>query len=96
MKKISYTAHLELRIKLRGISRDVPRQIYLKAQEHYYDQATQKLIAVKRLKHKGKVRELAVIYEESEKEICIITIHPLKEYQKIARVKSGRWQNYEK
>lgn len=92
MKEISYTKHLELRLKLRSINHDIPGMVYAEAQERYYDLATQKFIAVKWLKHKGKVRELAVTYEEDEKEVRIITIHPLKEDQKAARLKSGRWQ----
>ena len=71
MKEIYYTPHLELRLRLRSINHNIPKRIYLEAQERYYDVATQKLIAVKRLKYKEKVRELAVTYEEWENEVRI-------------------------
>jgi len=39
-----------------------------------------------------KLREMAVIYEEINNQINLITIHPLKNYQKLSRIKLGRWQ----
>jgi hypothetical protein len=92
MKEISYTAHLELRLKLRGIPHDLPKKIYFTATERYFDKETQKIVAVKSALHKSKKRELAVIYQEDENMVRLITIHPLKEYQKISRIKLGRWQ----
>jgi hypothetical protein len=35
---------------------------------------------------------MAVIYEEMNDQIILITIHPLKKYQKLNRIKLGRWQ----
>lgn len=92
MKEIFYTAHLELRLKLRGIPYDLPRKIYLTAQERYFDRETQKAVAVKRVLYKSKKREMMVAYQEEEGATYLITVHPLKEYQKISRIKSGRWQ----
>ncbi|MDP3948829.1 MAG: hypothetical protein Q8Q17_02680 [bacterium] len=92
MKRIYYTPHLELRLELREIPYNLPKNIYQTSKERYFDTETQKLIAVKLVKYKNKIRELAIIYEETEKEIKLITIHPLKIYQKLSRIKSGRWQ----
>lgn len=92
MKEIVYTAHLELRLKLRGIPRDLPGEIYRTAKESYFDRETEKIVAVRRVLYKGKKRELMVAYNETEQRARLITIHPLKEHQKISRVKSGRWQ----
>lgn len=49
------------------------------------------MVAIKIIKFKNKLREIAVIYEEINEQINLITIHPLKNYQKISRIKSGRW-----
>ena len=73
------------------ITRDFPQEIYLNGDERYFDVLTDKFIAVKRMKYHGKSRELVVVYEEKGNEAHLITIHPLKEYQKEARIKSGRW-----
>jgi len=51
-----------------------------------------KKVAIKKIKFKRRIREMAVIYEEINGQINLITIHPLKDYQKISRIKSGRWQ----
>lgn len=92
MKKIVYSPHLILRSKLREISYFLPRKIYQTSKEHYFDKETLKKVAVKKVKFKKKIREMAVIYEEVDNQVNLITIHPLKNYQKINRIKSGRWQ----
>jgi hypothetical protein len=92
MKRVSYTPHLELRLRIREIPRDLLRKIYERAEERYLDNATGKFIAVSAAKYKDKLREFAVIYEEEGEEIRIITIHPLKPYQKFSRLQSKRWQ----
>lgn len=92
MKEIIYTAHLELRLKLRGIPHNLPRAIYKTAEERYFDRETEKNVAVKRVNYKGKKRELMLAYQETDAGAHLVTIHPLKEYQKVSRVKSGRWQ----
>ena len=92
MKRISYTAHLEFRLKIREIPYDLPNEIYQKAEERYFDNATGKFVAVSSAKYKNKVREFAVAYEEKGDEVQLITIHPLKTYQKFSRIQSKRWQ----
>lgn len=92
MKRISYTQHLELRLKIREIPYNLPEEIYEQADERYFDTVTKKLIAVSSASYKNKVREFAVVYEESEQGVRIITIHPLKTYQKFSRIQSKRWQ----
>jgi len=92
MKKIVYSSHLRLRLKLREIPYLLPKEIYQTSKEHYFDKETLKKVAINRVKFKEKLREMAVIYEEINNQINLITIHPLKNYQKISRIKSGRWQ----
>ena len=92
MRKIVYSSHLILRLKLRGIPYYLPKKIYQTSREHYFDKETLKRVTIKEVKFKNKLREMAVIYEEINNQIYLITIHPLKNYQKISRIKSGRWQ----
>ncbi|MBI2514772.1 hypothetical protein HYV91_01100 [Candidatus Wolfebacteria bacterium] len=89
---IVYTEHLELRLKLRQIPYGLPKKLYLTAYERYFDRDTQLLIAVKEVKYKNKQREFALIYKRKINEVILITLHPLKPYQKLGRIKSGRWQ----
>jgi biotin synthase-related radical SAM superfamily protein len=92
MKKIIYSPHLIFRLKWREIPYNLPREIYQTSKEHYFDRGTLKRVAIKKIKFKNKLREIALIYEEINNQINLITIHPLKKYQKISRIKSGRWQ----
>ncbi len=92
MKKIIYSPHLILRLKLREIPYFLPKKIYQISKKHYFDKETLRRVAIKKVKFKKKIREMAVIYEEINDQINLITIHPLKDYQKISRIKSGRWQ----
>jgi len=89
---IVYSHHLIFRLRLREIPYNLPKIIYETADEYYFDKETNKKVAVKLVDFKNKPREMAVTFEEINKQIVLITIHPLKKYQKISRIKSGRWQ----
>ena len=90
--KIVYTAHLEFRLKMRNIPKSLPKKVFQNAIEHYYDNSTNHCVAIDKLEFSGKIREFAVTYDKKDDKIEIITIHPLKVYQKITRINSGRWQ----
>lgn len=74
--KIIYSAHLEFRLKIRNISRLLPKRIFQTSKEHYFDTETGKSVAVISVKYKGKVREIAVMYEQVDSQITLATIHP--------------------
>ncbi|MEA3344147.1 MAG: hypothetical protein U9Q16_00470 [Patescibacteria group bacterium] len=92
MKKIIYSQHLILRLKIREIPYSLPKRIFQTSKENYFDRETLKKIIVEEIEFKGKYREIAVIYEETDEQINLITIHPLKSDQKLSRIQSGRWQ----
>ena len=89
---IVYTSHLEYRLKARGISYDLPKNIFRLAVEHYYDSITEHYIAICQVEFEGKTREMALTYDKSDDVVELITIHPIRLYQKISRIKSGRWK----
>jgi hypothetical protein len=90
--KIIYTPHLKFRLKVRGIPSHLPKKIFKEAKEHYYDSLTQHYVAVHKIRFINKSREVAVTYDKKGEVMEVITIHPLKVYQKTARINSGRWQ----
>ena len=92
MKRIVYSIHLRFRLKLRIIPRSLPLKIYRLAKEHYFDTGTLKHVAVTRTRFKGKMREMAVVYREEMERVVLISIHPLKIFQKTNRIKSGLWK----
>ena len=93
MKKIVYTSHLEFRIKVRNIPHDLPGKIFHAAREHFYDSATGHYVALHRCEFEGKSRDMVLTYDNKKYAIEIITVHPIKPYQKHSRVSSGRWKN---
>ena len=91
-KEIVYTQHLKLRLKIREINENIPQQIYKSSKEKYFDSFTGYYVAIGKTYYKDKVREMAVIYEETTDKIKIVTIYPLKFYEKISKIESRRWQ----
>ena len=89
---IIYTAHLKFRLKVRNIPTPLPKRVFKEAKEHYYDNSTGHYVAIHKLNFNDKIRDFAVTYDKKDDIMEIITIHPLKTYQKIARINSGRWQ----
>jgi hypothetical protein len=77
---------------MRNIPFLLPKKIYKEAKEHYYDGLTGHYVAVHKLEFNKKMREFALTYDKKEDVIEIITVHPIKAYQKISRIISGRWQ----
>jgi len=96
LAKIRYADHLELRLNLRKIPKNLPRSIYRRAKEFFYDKITGNYIALARTRYAGKMREMMVAFSERNDEIILITVHPLKPHQKTNRIASGRWIPYEK
>jgi len=92
MKEVIYSKHLELRLKLRSIHRELPRIIYQTSDERYADTITELSVAISKTAYQGKVREVVLVYRETAKEARLVTIHPLKPGQKNSRIKSGRWE----
>jgi hypothetical protein len=93
--QIIYTSHLQFRIRIRNIPFDLPRKVFSQAKEHYYDKLTGHYVAMHKVEFKGKLREMVLTYDRKPDAVEIITIHPIKPYQKISRINSGRWQKYE-
>ena len=81
-----------VRLDLREVPYDLPKKIYRTSKERYLDQGTQTIVAIKRIRYKGRMREFALVYRETSAEALLITLHPLKQYQKLSRIKSKRWQ----
>lgn len=90
--EIVYSEHLKVRLRIREIPYELPKNIFINAKEHYFDIKTDNFIAVMEVEFKNRKRVMMVSYEYEKKErINLITIHPLKENQRRNRLKSGRW-----
>jgi hypothetical protein len=83
-------------MKVRKIPEGLPKNVWEEAEERYFDTKTSYQIAVKKIDYKGKQREMIVVYDEKGYEVWIVTVHPLKSYEKQARIKSGSGREYEK
>lgn len=95
-RRIQYADHLRLRLTLRKIPEQLPRKIYQRAKERFFDTVTHHRVAVARAHYAGKIREMAVSFEDNGETVTLITIHPLKEQQKTNRINARKWVPYEK
>lgn len=92
MKKMIYTSHLEFRLKIRNIPHNLPKKIFQESKEHYYDTATGHYVAIDKCAFEGKIRDIVITYDNKQYAAEIITIHPIRPYQKHSRINSGRWK----
>jgi len=90
--KIEYSKHIEARLKLRAIARELPKEIFERASERYLDRETGHLVAVMSKELYDRDREVMVAYVIDEDRATLLTIHPLKNGQKDSRIRSGRWR----
>mgnify|MGYP001565458841 CR=1 FL=1 len=78
--------------RIRRIPWKLPERVYREAEERFDDAITGHEIAVKRVRYRGRLREVMVAADRRLGIVELITIHPLKPGQKQARVQSGRWK----
>jgi hypothetical protein len=95
-KRIRYSDHLQLRLTLRRIPRPLPRAVFQRAKELFYDNRTGNHVAVARARYGGRFREMMVAFSEKKDEVTLVTVHPLKPRQKANRIASGRWMPHER
>jgi hypothetical protein len=88
--KTEYSKHIEARLKLREIPYEVPKEILEKASEWYSDTETGHLMAMKTRKLYDRIREVMVAYIVDQDRATLLKIHPLKNWQKVSRIRSGR------
>jgi len=79
-----------MRLALRRIDHDLPRQIFEAAVERYADAETGHTIAVGKARLYEKERDVMVAYTLEGEDVKLLTIHPLQEGQKENRIKAGR------
>ena len=91
MKNIKYTEHLKLRLKLRKIPYNYPKEIYENPEQTFFDNIEKNFVAIKRMYYNEKIRNMMIVYENIKNEIHIITIHPITNEKIINRIINGRW-----
>ena len=92
-KRIVYTEHISLRLRMRSLPRILPIQIVRNPSRTYFDSITKLFIAVKELREgpSGEAKIFLVAFLESDSILKLITIHPLKRNQELNRVSAKRW-----
>jgi hypothetical protein len=90
--RVEYSRHIEARLRLRRIDRELPRRIFEEGSERYLDTETGHRLAVMPTQLYGRNREVVVAYTIEQECATLLTIHPLKEGQKDNRIRTGRWR----
>ncbi|MBI2322264.1 MAG: hypothetical protein HYU88_09320 [Chloroflexi bacterium] len=88
---VRWIVHFEQRLAERKIRWELARRVYVGADLHVRDAVTGRFIAVKRVVHLGKERDLAIVYIEDKDDVLLITVLVLKRGQLQRRLASGRW-----
>lgn len=91
MKKLVYTEHLKLRLRLREIPEGYPHAIFDNHERRYYDVLDRTWIYIKKLEYNGKIRNMIIACREESETVDVITIHPMTDEKIINRVLKGRW-----
>jgi len=90
--RIVYSEHLKRRLAIRRIPIELPEIIFNEYDEKYFDYATGNFVLIKKVEFLQKPRDMMIVYEEEHDKVEIITIPPLKKFQKENRIKTGRWK----
>ncbi len=90
--RIVYSEHLKRRLAIRLIPIELPEIIFNEYDEKYFDYETGNFVLIKKVEFLQKPRDMMIVYEEEHDKVEIITIHPLKKFQKENRIKTGRWK----
>lgn len=91
MKRIIYTPHLNLRLKLRKFPQNYPLIIYKNSDMLFWDNIEKNHIAIKRLKYGKGFKNIMIAYEEKHNAVYIVTIHPISDEKITNRMLNGRW-----
>lgn len=91
-KPLVWTEHARFRMHLRQIPRAAVEGVFAKPLVRAEDTLTGNLVVVGEARYGRKERPLAVIYEETEQDVRIITVHPIRASQYRMRLQRRRWK----
>lgn len=92
MTVIHYSDHLKLRLKLRKIPEEYPREVYTNFERQYVDIEERRDVRIKKLHYNQKLRNMMIAFDKTGDAIDIVTIHPISEGKILNRLTSGRWR----
>ena len=93
MKKLLvWSEHARFRMHLRQIPRALVEKVIAHPIVQAEDTLTGNSVMVGEARYRGKDRLLAVIYEEAEQGIRVVTVHPIRASQYRMRLQRGRWR----
>ncbi len=90
-KPVRYCDHLEDRLVLRRIEKDLPERVIREAERRFTDTGPGYRIAVATVAYRGASHLMMVVFEETESEIVAVSIHPRNERDVERKVGNGRW-----
>lgn len=104
--KLIYTDHLKARLKERGISPSLVKEIFDRTEENYWDKLRKHHIVIASVIYKSKRRKVLAAYDKRslsraiahdmiEESAEVITVHPITDEQIKQRLTLGRWKHEE-
>ncbi len=89
--EITYSNHLQFKIRVRRIPEDIPERICRESTQRYYNHHTLRHIAVMQVHYQRRRTLMMIAFDQHPDHIEIITIHPITRQQIQDRSNSGRW-----
>jgi hypothetical protein len=90
-KPVRYSDHLEHRLVIRHIGRELPERIIREAERSFTGTATGYRIAVATVAYRGANHLMMVAFKETASEIVAVSILPLDERDVERKISNGRW-----
>ena len=93
--EIIYRPHFRLRMRQREFPDGFGEMLLRDADNYYYDTEEDTSIAVKRVRFKGRERDIALIFSAEGSAIAFISIFPLKVGELRRKIQMGKWSQDE-
>lgn len=93
--RLKFSLHAERRMNERKISKSIIRKVIEAPDGCFFDTVTKHTIFIKRLLFREEERFIAVSTDQTEDQVVIVSVHPIRRRDYTSRIESGRWIKYE-
>jgi hypothetical protein len=89
--EVKYSDHLQFRMNMRRIPKQMPERIYYDSTQRYYNHHTLRRIAVMEVYYQRRRTLMMIAYDQFPDYAEVITIHTITRQQIREHVEIGRW-----
>ena len=90
-REITYRQHFRIRMQQREFPDGFGEMLLRDADSYHYDTEEHTSIAVKRVRFKGRERDVALVFSVEGSVVVFISIFPLKAGEVRRKIQMGKW-----